>query len=170
MRLTMKTVFAALILVVIASANLKIGYINSDDILAKYQGTQSAQNELQTLKLKWEQEANTMQQKLLEMQKNYESQKSMLSADKRAAMEKEMQDEYIKYQTYLQQKFGQTGELAQKQAQLLQPILEKVNTIIGGIAEKNNYDFIFDSRAGMLYGKKEYDMTDEILKELNAGK
>ncbi len=170
MRLTMKTVLISLFLVAMASANLKIGYINSDAILAKYQGTQDAQNELQKIKLKWEKEANEMQKTLLEMQKSYESQKSMLSAAKKAEQEKKMQDDYMAYQKFLQEKFGQNGALASQQATLLQPILEKVNTIIGGIAEKKNYDFIFDSRAGMLYGKKEYDMTDEVLKKLNSGK
>jgi Skp family chaperone for outer membrane proteins len=70
----------------------------------------------------------------------------------------------------LQDKFGQQGEAAQRNNELLRPIVEKVNNIINQIATEENYDFIFDSKAGIVFAKKSYDLTDKVIRALNAGR
>jgi Skp family chaperone for outer membrane proteins len=74
------------------------------------------------------------------------------------------------YQKFLQDKFGQQGEAAQKNNELLRPIVEKVNAVINKIATDENYDYIFDSKSGVVFAKKSYDLTDKVIKALNSGK
>jgi outer membrane protein len=151
-------------------AELKVGYVNSDAILEQYKGTKTAEEELRKQYAKWEQEASTKEENIRKMQDNFQKQALLLSEDRKMQIQKEMQDSAMAYQKFLQDKFGQQGEAAQKNNELLRPIVEKVNSIINKIAADENYDFIFDSKAGVVFAKKSYDLTDKVIKSLNSGK
>jgi len=152
------------------SAQLKVGYVNSDEILEQYSGTKKAEEELRKEYAKWEQEASKKQENILKLEETLNKQALILSEDKKAQIRKEMQDSVTAYQKFLQDKFGQQGAAAQKNNELLRPIVEKVNGIINKIAADENYDFIFDSKAGVVFAKKSYDLTDKVIKALNSGK
>jgi len=153
-----------------AFAQLKLGYVNSDAILEQYSGTKAAEEELRKQYAKWEQEASKKEENIRKMQENLQKQALLLSEDRKMQIQKELQDSLANYQKFLQDKFGQQGEAAQKNNELLRPIVEKVNTIINKIAADENYDFIFDSKAGVVFAKKSYDLTDKVIKALNSGK
>ena len=61
--------------------------------------------------------------------------------------------------------FGPGGEAERKNDALVKPLLEKINSAIEKVATEGNYDFIFNS-AGLAYAKKDYDITDKVLKAL----
>ncbi|MDR0304194.1 MAG: OmpH family outer membrane protein [Chitinispirillales bacterium] len=168
-KLTLALVFA-FVFVTGVFAELKIGYVNSDAILEQYSGTKSAEEELRKQYAKWEQEANKKEENIRKMQENLNKQALLLSEERKAQIQKEMQDSMMLYQQFLQDKFGQQGEAAQKNNELLRPIVEKVNNIINKIAADENYDFIFDSKAGVVFAKKSYDLTEKVIKSLNSGK
>ena len=50
-------------------------------------------------------------------------------------------------------------------------IINKVKDFIESYGEKNGYTYIYGDTetSNILYGKKELDLTDKILKELNGG-
>ena len=53
----------------------------------------------------------------------------------------------------------------------MKPISEKVQRIIDKIAKEENFDFIFDARAGgIIYALPKYDLTDRVLMLLNKEK
>ena len=168
-KLNLAIIFA-LIFAVCVCAELKIGYVNSDAVLEQYSGTKAAEEELRKQYAKWEQEANKKEENIRKMQENFEKQRLLLSEERKNQIQKEMQDSMMLYQKFLQDKFGQQGEAAQKNNELLRPIVEKVNTIINKIAADENYDFIFDSKAGVVFAKKSYDLTEKVVKALNSGK
>jgi outer membrane protein len=151
-------------------AQLKLGYVNSDAILEQYSGTKAAEEELRKQYAKWEQEASKKEENIRKMQENLQKQALLLSEERKMQIQKEMQDSMTNYQKFLQDKFGQQGEAAQKNNELLRPIVEKVNSIINKIATDENYDYIFDSKAGVIFAKKSYDLTDKVIKALNSGK
>jgi len=168
-----KLMFGAMIAMFMAGgvfAQLKIGYVNSDAILEQYSGTRAAEEEMRRLYARWEQEASQKEQNIRTMQENLQRQRLLLSEDRRAQIEREMQDSLTAYQRFLQEKFGQQGEAAQMNNELLRPIVEKVNNIINKIAADENYDFIFDSKAGIVFAKKSYDLTDKVVRALNSGR
>ena len=53
---------------------------------------------------------------------------------------------------------------AQRQQELVQPIMETINRVIQELREEENYTFIFDVSAGGLIAADEaYDLTDEVI-------
>jgi outer membrane protein len=152
----------------IAQAELKIGYINSDRILADYEGTKQAEEKMKKEYAKWEQEATERQKKMKDMKEQLDKQSLLLSADRKKELESQLEKEYIEYNKYLQEKFGQQGDAYKKNDELLKPIIEKINVILDKIAKNENYDFILDSRGGVVYAKKAYDLTDKVIQQLNS--
>ena len=170
MILIAKWVFPILVFTAIISAELKIGVINSEKILMAYQGTKEAENKLKKEYARWEQEATERQKKMQEMKDQLEKQSLLLSAERKQEIQNELQKEYIEYNKFLQEKFGQQGDAAKKNDELLRPIIDKINVILDRIAKEENYDFIFDSRGGVVYAKKAYDLTEKVIKALNSEK
>lgn len=154
----------------VSSAELKIGYVDSDAVLAGYTGTKAAEEKLRQFYAKLEQEATEKQGRIKQMQDELQKQALLISEARKAELEKSLQDSLIVYQQFLQEKMGQQGAAAQKQQELMQPIIEKVNAAIKEISEKDNYDFIFDAKAGLLFGKPAYDITQKLITTLNSGK
>jgi outer membrane protein len=154
------------------SAQLKVGYINSDVILVKYEGAKEAAEKLNKEVARWEQEASKRQNELKSLKDQIEKQSLLLSAERKKELEDSLQQKYTLYQQFLQDKFGQKGEAYSKNEELSKPIVEKVNKIIEKIAKEENYDFIFDARAGgLVYANaQKYDLTERVLMLLNKEK
>ncbi|MBN2281528.1 MAG: OmpH family outer membrane protein [Candidatus Marinimicrobia bacterium] len=149
------------------AAEQKIGFVNSDRILAEYKEAQEAQSKLDVEAKKLQDEYQMMILKLDSLRQSYEQQKMLMSESRR----KEKEDEIIKLQqniqVFQQQKLGPQGEIYQKQNEIVGPVLEKVKNIIKEVAEEKNYDFIFDTVAGnILYAEPVHDMTDDVIYKL----
>ena len=62
------------------------------------------------------------------------------------------------------------GLIDKKQEELISPIIEDVNEILMNIGETEDYDFIFDASAGgVIFSAEQYDLSDQVLEELNKG-
>ncbi|MBD3346033.1 MAG: OmpH family outer membrane protein [Chitinivibrionales bacterium] len=150
-------------------AELKIGFINSQKIFKEYEGTKEAQEKFDKEAAKWEQEATDRQKEIKELQEQLEKQSLMLSSERRKELEDKIKQKYAQYQEFLQQKFGQEGEVVKKNVELTKPIIEKMRVIIDKIAKEEHYDYIFDESAGgVIFAKKGFDLTGRVLKVLNA--
>jgi outer membrane protein len=149
---------------VVSAAELKIGYIDSEEIFQKYEGTKAAQEKFNKEVAKWEQKASEMQKEIMELRQQLEKQSLLLSSERKKELESQLQEKMVAYQKYVQSKFGQEGTAMQKNSELTKPIVEKINKIIERIAEQEKYDFIFDARAGgIVFAKKGYDLTARVL-------
>jgi outer membrane protein len=153
------------------SAELKIGYINSEKILMEYQGTKEAEEKLKKEVAKVEQEATERKKKMEEMREQLDKQSLLLSAERKKELEDNLQKEWIDYQKFLQENAGPEGSVAKKNQELFQPIIEQVNKILEVVAKNENYDFIFDARGGTLvWAKSAYDLTEKVIQALKSGK
>ncbi|MGA3050779.1 MAG: OmpH family outer membrane protein [Chitinispirillaceae bacterium] len=154
-----------------ASAQLKMGYVNSEIILSKYAGTKEAQDKFNKEQAKWEQEGSQRKNEVTALKDQIDKQSLLLSAERKKELEDSLQQKYIQYQQFLQDKFGQKGEIYTKEEELMKPIIDKINLIIQKIAKDENYDFIFDARAsGVVYAMPKYDLTERVLLLLNKEK
>jgi len=151
-----------------ANAQMKIGFINSEEIFRAYHGTKEAQEKFDKEVAKWEQEASGKQKELKDLKDQLDKQSLLLSAERRADIEGKMKQKYQEYQDFLQTKFGQKGEALTKNEELTKPIIEKINKILDKIAKDESYDYIFDARTGgVIYAKKTYDLTSRVIEILN---
>ncbi|NIR48649.1 OmpH family outer membrane protein [candidate division KSB1 bacterium] len=153
------------------SAQLKIGYVNSNKVLATYKEAQDVREKLRDLNAEWEKEAKGMQKQIQDLQEQLESQSLLLSEERKQEKQQEIQSLYLKYQQFLNEKWGAQGEAIKKEEELLEPVIKKINVAIKNIGEAEGYSYIFDTvAANILYASEDQtDLTERLLKELNKG-
>jgi len=150
-----------------ASAQLKIGFVNSEKIFTQFEGTKVAQDQFNKEVARWEQEASRRAKSITDMREQLEKQSLLLSAERKKVLEDSLRQMIITHEKFLQEKFGQRGEVLSKNEQLTKPILEKIQRIIDRIAKDEQFDFIFDWRSGgLVFAKPAYDLTDKVLAQL----
>jgi outer membrane protein len=155
----------------VSFAEMKLGYINSEEIFQMYEGTKDAQDKFNKEVAKWEQDASKKQKEIKDLQEQLEKQSLLLSAERKKTIEDSLRVKIDTYQKFIQEKFGQKGEALVKNEELTKPIIEKINKIIEKIAKEENYDYIFDARAGgIVFAKKAYDLSERVLALLNKEK
>ena len=167
-----KIAIAALILVALASAataEIRLGYINSERIRSEYDAFQDAQAKFDKEVAGWEEEAGTMEQEIIDLQTELEQQSLLLSEEKKAERQKLIQQKQQEYQQFLSEIFGTGGRAEQRNAELTQPLLEKINQSLMDIAEREGYDLIMDVAGGnVAYIDENLDITDMLLEELET--
>ena len=154
------------------SQKLKIGYVHSQKVLAEYKEAQDAQTKLDEINRQWENEGLELQQRLQQLREQFDAQSLLLSEAKKKEKQQEMEALYLQIQKFQRDKWDpQGGEILKKQAELLQPIYDKINEVIKKIGDDEKYDFILDTaNGGILYASEaQTDLTDQVLAELNKG-
>ena len=150
------------------SADLKIGYIDSERIFRSYKGTADAQTKLDKEVADWEKKAEEMRTEVEDLQKELEAQSLLLSEEKKREKEQTLQAKYASYQQFVTSIWGPQGEAVKKNEELTKPIIEKIDAILKNIGEEENYTFIFDAvGGGLVYAKPTFDLTDRVIEELN---
>jgi outer membrane protein len=142
---TLKTLLiaiAALTLTVAANAQeLKFGHINSQEVLADMPDKLAAEKTLQDEASKLEEQLKIMSNDLQQKYEEYINKRDSLPELIRATKEKEIQDADQRIQSYRQMA---QQSLAQKEQQLLGPIIEKVQKAIDEVGTENGFVYIFD--------------------------
>lgn len=165
-------IFAALFLCLPnAWAELKIGYINSEQILNKYEGMKEANDKINKEIAKWEQEATKRQKEIKDLKEIIKNRSLVFSSERKKEFEDSLQAKEAQYHQFLQQKFGQNGETYSKNEELGKPIIEKINKALEKIGKEEGFDYIFDTRAGgVVFAKPGNDLTEKVLQYLNKDK
>ncbi len=146
---------------------LKIGYIDSNRIMQEYEEVRDAQAKLEKETRRLQVEYNTYVERLDSLNREFERQRLLLSNDNIRKKELELQSLYQTTQTFQQTKFGPEGELYRYQAQLMAPVLEKVDAAVKKIGAERSYDYIMDAAGGALvFALPAHDLTDDVIAEL----
>ena len=156
-----------------ASAQLKIGYIDSEVLKERLPEFRDAQRTLDQLRQDYENQAKDREAKLIKFQEDFQRQELLMSEARKAEMQAEFEAKVQQLQQFTQEKFGPEGELMRKNIELSEPIFKRINDTIQGMAEEENYDFIFDAAApssGLVFAKEQYDLTDQLLELMEKEK
>ena len=147
----------------------KFAYVDSDYILSNIPEYADAQEELNALSTKWENEVKAIYNKVSEMYKKYQTEMVLLSEDQKHAREQEIINKEQEAKNLQMQYFGSEGQLYQKQTELIQPIQEKIYTALTELAQSKGYTFIFDLASGtsILYASDKVDVSDDVLDQLS---
>ncbi len=148
----------------------KIGWINSAAIMEKLPEAQDAQRQIDNLLADWQGELAKMQNSWQKKYEEYDKKKLILTDQLRAQSEKELQDLDKKISDYRNKKFGQNGELFNKQSELMKPVQNKIFKVVQDIAKEDDYDYVFDKSADiiLMYSKDKYDLTAKVLERLST--
>lgn len=57
-------------------------------------------------------------------------------------------------------------ELSATEQELLKPILRKIQAVVRTVAIRGGYSMVVDRSSAVVYVNREYDLTDEVIKEL----
>jgi outer membrane protein len=167
--LAMSLVFGMAILP--AKAQVKIGFINADYILSQMPEAKQVEEDLKNTQKQYETlyqgKVKDFQDKLAVFEK--------LNADPKTAdiIKQDKEKELQNLQTSIQE-FQQNSQssLQKKQAQLLQPLLKKVEENMHVVAAENAYTYVFNYDAGMgtapilLHYPADANMSDLVLKKM----
>jgi outer membrane protein len=168
--LTVIAFVAALMFVMVPGAasaqTIKVGFIDSQKILAEAPGTADAQRAFETDMANYRTELEALEKELQTLQDNFDRQQATLSATAKTERQNEMQQKFITYQN----RRTELEETAQRrQAELVQPIMEKIQTVIDEIRAQGGYSLIFDLAAGAIIAfDPALDITAQVLAKLNT--
>jgi outer membrane protein len=160
-----KRLSIALLLAAVAAAfaganalaqDLKIGYIDSQRIFAEFRETQEAEKLYKKEVEQWKAEAAAKEQEITKLQEELRAQSLMLSEEKQKEKKLEIDRKLEDYQRFVAETFGEEGIAAKRNRELTQPIVERIKKIVFDVANAN-----------IVYAKKELDLTDKVLEELN---
>jgi len=164
-------VVLALILVVcvpLLADKVKIGYINSARIIQEYKGMRDLQEQYRKDVEEWERQAKAMEQEILDLQNELQTQDYLLSAEAKQRKLRQLESLRQKYQTFLEEIWGPNGKAKQRNDEITRPVVEKINRILDRIGREEGYTIILDVAAGgVVYVADGLDLTDRILDELN---
>ncbi|HKI77194.1 MAG TPA: OmpH family outer membrane protein [Ignavibacteriaceae bacterium] len=149
-------------------AQLKIGYVDSKTILDRLPDAQDARQKLDAFIRNWKDELSKMQANLTSKKDDFERRKLIMTEQTRKEATDEIENLQKEIDNFRNKKFGERGELYQKQDELMKPIQNKVFTVIKEIALEEDLDFVFDrsSDVTLLYAKDEYDITASVMEKL----
>jgi outer membrane protein len=148
--------------------DVKIGFIDSEKIFAKYKGTQDAQKKFDDIQTKWKEDAEKKQKELLTLKDELENQSLLLSDEKKKEKAALIEKKYAEYQEFVNSIWGANGTAYRKNSEMTKPIMAKINIILKKIGDDEKYTLIFDAAQGsIVYSEPGHDLTDRVIEELN---
>jgi outer membrane protein len=147
-----------------AQTNAKIGYLNSAEILKKVPGRDTLEKQLMDYRQGLEDQIQSMMVEYRSKLENYQTNRETMSDLIRQSKEGELREMEQRVQN-----FQQTADmdLQNKQAELFNPLLEKVQKAIEKVAEENGYTYVLDASMGvLLYYEKGDNLQPLVEKEL----
>lgn len=165
--------FILLFAVVINAQKIKIGYVNSQQILMQYSEAIKAQSDLDAIVKKWNAHIDSLTTQLQNKYAQFQQQAGAMTPQKQESAQQELVQLDQEINKYRQEKFGQpNGEYFMKEEEFLAPVKEKILKAIKKIAQEEKMNFVFDKSGDvlLLYADETYDITFKVLDALKRGK
>ncbi|HBG70324.1 MAG: hypothetical protein A2W93_15960 [Bacteroidetes bacterium GWF2_43_63] len=145
-----------------AQVKLKLGHINTNELMAEMPGRDSAQKVLQEY-------AKSLEDQLTLMNNEFQTKYQDYMTNETSFLEpiKEMkQKELLDLQTRIDDFKTQAQELlSKKEAELVQPLIDKAKKAIDEVAVEKGYNYVFDTGTGALIY---YQDSDDIMPFVKA--
>jgi outer membrane protein len=152
-----------------AGGSVRIGVVDSQKIVAQLPEAKEAQDKLQEAGKKYRDTIETIQKDYIQALESYDKQKGMMSAEAKTKEEDRLKSIQERYQRYREEKFGNQGELAAMQEELLAPIRKRVQAAIKEVAKGEKLSAVMETPA-FVYFDEELDITFRVLDKLKRNK
>ncbi len=152
---------------------LKLGWVDSQIILAQLPEAIKAKADLEGMVSKWRKDLDSMQTDYQKFLADNQKQAETMKKEELQKVQAKLAEKEQKYTQYNQAKFAQpNGELYQKQEQLLAPVKEKIYKAIDEISKDMGMQFVFDKALDgvLVKADPEFDITYKVLDFLKRGK
>jgi len=151
-----------------APAPAKIGYINSAQLLAQAPGRAEAEAQFDREVGVYRQQIQRMDDSLRTLMAAFDKDAPKLDSATRETRRTSIGQKEVEYQ---QRARGLDSTMQARQAQLVKPVMERVQTVIEAIRAEDNYALILDVGAQVsvvVAADKRLDLTDRVLARLKS--
>ena len=139
---------------------MKIGYVSIARVFEGYQRTKNSDAVLEKKGKQKEAELEGRVAELKKLRQNLE----LMADDAKEAKTREIEEKTDELQRF---RNATARDLGRERDQIAKELLKEIQQTIEQYGTKNGFVMILDDRS-LLYGQPAYDITDEILKALNA--
>ena len=174
MRYSRLSVVAAAAILVAAASPLsgqqatqgRVVFLNSQQVLAAAPGAREAQATLEREMGELRAQVQGMEQTLDSMMTVYDQRQVMLSPEARREMQEQIRTRQREFQGRAMQMEQQASS---RQAELLQPIMARVQQVIDVLREERGYGLVLDAAGGgVISADPTLDITQEVLTRLRS--
>ena len=165
-----KTLILALMAILVLGGNamaqktIKLGHINSTDLMQIMPGKDSVQNVLQAEVTEIENTMKAMENEFTQRLNEFQEKQSQWSDLIKQTKQREIQDMQTRAQEFQQ---NAQEKLQIRQEELLKPIIDRAKKAIEEVAKENGYTYVFDSGVGaLLYQQDSDDLMPLVKKKL----
>ncbi|MGZ5181196.1 MAG: OmpH family outer membrane protein [Ramlibacter sp.] len=144
--------------------DFRVGFVNTDRIFREANSAKSAQAKLEQEFSKREKDLNDMGNTLKSASDKFEREAPTLSETQRQQRQKQLIDQDREFQRK-RREFQE--DLNARKNEELQQVLDRANRVVKQVAEQEKFDLVLQEA---VYINPKYDITDKVIKALNAVK
>lgn len=144
--------------------DFRVGFVNTDRVFREANSAKAAQSRLEQEFAKREKELNDMGTALKTASDKFEREAPTLTEAQRSQRQKALIDQDRDFQRK-RREFQE--DLNARKSEELQQVLDRANRVVKQVAEQEKYDLILQEA---VYINPKYDITDKVIKALNASK
>ena len=146
----------------------RVGFLDTEKILASIPEYNSAKSQLESLEKGYRTKVENEFAAIEKLYNAYQANKGTMSQVVRAQKENEIISKEEAAKKLQEIYFGENGIMQKKSQELLSPIKERVQAAIERVAKSGGYMMIVDiaSQSGVIYTNSQYDLSQEVIKVL----
>ena len=157
-------VLAGLVAFSAQAQEFRVGFVNTDRIFREANTAKAAQSKLEQEFSRREKELNDIGNNLKGLSEKFEREAPTLSEAQRTQRQKQLVDQDREFQRK-RREFQE--DLNARKNEELQAVLERANKVVKQVAEAEKYDVVLQEA---VYINPKHDITDKVIKALNAAK
>ena len=148
----------------VSAQEFKVGVVNLDRIFREANSAKAAQTKLEQEFSKREKELTDLGAQLKTQSDKFEREAPTLAESQRTVRQRQLVDQDRTFQTK-RREFQE--DLSARKNEELQQVIERANKVVKTLAESEKYDLILQES---VYVNPKHDITDKVIKALNAGR
>jgi outer membrane protein len=142
------------------AADVKIGIVDSSDIMAKSSEAKRVQENLKRRGDELSKDLQRQEQELGRIVEDFRKQSGVMKEDARKQKEADINKRAGEFQRKVQDADKQLAQLEQKE---MEPILKKLEQAVNAVAQDSKLDVVFDKRrSGLLFMAPALDITEKV--------
>lgn len=147
-----------------SAQEFKVGVVNLDRIFREASSAKAAQTKLEQEFSKREKELTDLGTQLKTQSDKFEREAPTLAESQRTLRQRQLVDQDRTFQTK-RREFQE--DLSARKNEELQLVIERANKVVKSLAEAEKYDLILQES---VYVNPKHDITDKVIKALNASR
>ncbi len=164
-KITILLIFLSFSVAGFAQKPIKLGHINSDELLKKLPEKDTVEAKLAKYYKELEATLKSMQTEFENRYKDFTEKSAQMSELIKQTKAQELQDMQSRYEEFQQ---NAQKEFQQKRSEMYEPLINKLKKAIEEVAKENKYTYVFDSSVGvLLYSEDSEDIMPMVKKKLN---